>query len=58
MYFLDLRPGVLAMNLGCAALLVSMFAGAFIGQIISAALIAAAGVLLYISPATIREKKV
>lgn len=53
------RGGLCALAvLGCAALLVSMFAGAFIGQIISAALIAAAGVLLYISPATIREKKV
>ena len=59
-YRITRRRGVLCALavLGCAALLVSMFAGAFIGQIISAALIAAAGVLLYISPATIREKKV
>ena len=39
--------------LGCAALLAFMFRHIFIGQVISAALTAAAGVLLYISPATI-----
>ena len=53
------RGGLCALALlGCAALLVFMFRHMFIGQVISAALIAAAGVLLYISPATIREKKV
>ena len=59
-YRVTRRRGVLCALavLGGAALFIFMLAGAFIGQIISAALIAAAGVLLYISPATIREKKV